>query len=85
VYGCLVGLLEANDPATVQLLPSRLLPVFLQVFSKDSTAMDETKAIVVRALKGIAASSAYQNALMANLANIADVEVRQMIEMAIHS
>lgn len=85
MYGCLVSLLEANDPAAVQLLPTRLLPVFLQVFAKDSTAMDETKAVVLRALKGLAASAAYQSALVASLAALADGEERQMIEMAIQS
>ena len=85
MYGCLVGLLEAQDPAALQLLPSQLLPALLQVLAPESSALDLTRALVLRALKGLAASASFQGVLQAGLEKISDEEARRTIERAIHS
>lgn len=84
VYSCLLALFEANNPAAIGVLPE-LLGAFMQVLAKNSGAVDETKALAVRGLKIAASNGQYQGVLSANMGQIHDAELRQTIEMAIHS
>jgi len=81
VYGCLVFLLQSEEPTAVSLFP-QILNIFAHVLSETSKTLPEAKALITSCLKAMSTDSRYQSLLANSFRSLENESLRMNIDLA---
>lgn len=82
VYGCFYGLLHSNNADALN-QAQKLIVLFCETLSPNSTAIDETKAVSVQSLKLLLQHPQLASSVQNYLGSITDVEFQKSISAAL--